>query len=245
MGPRGETPAGASSPKELANAGASPGAVAETAKKHRASWYKVGAWLIPILISLGALSVSIASYSGQSSARKLDNEQSQQIIELQRTTPTGQITGMVPYHPSSGEKAIANIRRNPLIFQQIYGLRGRALNIPDNGDLFIVVHNYGQRTSSFSETYSRFFLTPVNLTFGRSTVNQNWEAPGVYIGSKSAPTSVVSYRLSLYFCNSADSQKISIALQSEANRNAGLSSLPYPSCRQLDSIFVRRAPNAQ
>jgi|ERR1035438_827700 hypothetical protein len=210
-------------------------------KAHRKiAWDKFGAWFATTVISVCALLVSMYGCSAENSARKLNNEQAQQIAELQKTTPTGQIARLVPYHPSRGLATITRVRHNPLVLEQIYNLYGRASDIPDNGDLYIVVHNYGERTSTFNETHSRFYLTQVDLMFGASPVDQSWEAPGVYIGGESASSSVASYRLSLYFCDSVDSEKISEALRNQADRNAGLLSLPYPSCRQLDTIFVRR-----
>lgn len=201
------------------------------------NWKGFLAWLIPVFISVGVL---VTTW-------QFNTAQDRQIAQLQRTTPTGQINTITPYKPAPGTSAapITDVRSYPFISQQIENVSGQAWNIPDNGDLFVVVHNYGGRSQSQTETPSRYFLTPANLMFGKSDDAQVWNAPAVYFGSSKAPSTVTSYRLTLYFCNSVDSAQISLVLSKktngiEANRIAGFTFLSYPSCTQLDSVFVQR-----
>lgn len=212
----------------------------EQPEARKVNWKFLG-WVATTVISLGALGISIFTYFAGAPARELTRDQIQQIIELERATPTGQITGMIPYRPTSHPHAISNIRDYPVVFQQIYSMSIRANHIPDNGQLFIVVHSYGQAITS----YSRFYPIQAHLVFGVGAVDQKWEAMA-YIGPGSAPGAAPqTYRVSLYFCNSLDSEKISNAMLKRANRNYGLLDLNYPSCRELDSIFVRREFQAQ
>lgn len=203
-------------------------------------WYVLG-WVVTTLISLITVVVAYRTLQTGLPASKLSQDQIQQLINLQKATPTGQITAMTPYPPSRHAQAISNIRQDPFVFQQVYSLSIRANHIPDNGQLFIMVHVYGQTTGP----YSTFYPTQVNLVFGKQPINQNWKAPRVYLGTPSAPKSTETYRVSLYFCNSLDSVKLSKAANSPHKRNYGLRYLNYPSCRQLDSIFVRRASHGQ
>lgn len=203
------------------------------------SWAKVLAWIATTAIAAAALGVSVYGCSAQESAKKLADEQSQQIAELQKTTPAGEITGMAASHPEH-RPSITSTRDDPVLWQQVYNLSGVASDVPDNGSLFMVVHDYGQPTPFFDDPAAHFFITHVTL-YSKSDTDQYWKAEGVYIGGQSPPTDPLSYRLTLYFCNSVDAQKIVVATRSRAARNYGLSSLPYPSCRQLDSIFVTRA----
>lgn len=212
----------------------------EQSEVRKVNWKLVGG-VVTILISLAALVVSIYTLVVGAPARKLTQDQIQQIIDLERATPTGQITAMIPYRPTSHPHAILNVRGDPLVFQQVYSLSVRANHVPDNGNLFIIVHNYGQSAAS----YSRFYAIEVHVVFGKGAVGQNWKAKMVYIGPRSAPGSPQTYRVRLYFCNSLDSEKISHAMRERANQNYGLLYLNYPSCRQLDSIFVRRASQGQ
>jgi hypothetical protein len=199
---------------------------------------KVLAWLATTLIAAAALGVSIKGCSAQDAAATLANEQAQQISELQKTTPTGNITSMVPYRPSKRQPPIAP-RKSPVLQQEIYNLSGTASNVPDNGTLFMVVHDYGQPKPYFSNSFNYYYITDVTLYYNGS-VEESWKADGVYIGGASAPSAPLSYRLTLYFCNSVDAEKIVAATQSSTVQNYGLRSLPYPSCKQLDSIFVTR-----
>jgi hypothetical protein len=201
------------------------------------NWKGFVAWLIPVFISVGVL---VTTW-------QFNSLQARQIAQLQRTTPTGLISTITPYEPGPGvsNAPIANVRNDPFIPQQIENMSGQAWNVPDNGELFLVVHNYGGRYQNQVEKQSRYFLTPVNVTFGTSDDAQTWNAPGVYFGGPNAPSTSTSYRLTLYFCNSVDSAQIFSVLNKktngiEANRNAGFTSLSYPSCTQLDSIFVQR-----
>jgi hypothetical protein len=212
----------------------------EKARREIPSWAKVMAWLVTTAIAAAALILSVDGRSAQESAKKLADEQSQQITELQKTTPVGEITGMAAHHPQKHLPSITNIRNNPVLGQQIYDLSGVSSDVPDNGSLFIVVHDYGQPTLFFSDPPAHFFITHVTL-YGKSGANQHWKAGGVYIGGQSVPKHPVSYRLTLYFCNSVDAEKMVVATRARAARNSGLRSLPYPSCKQLDSIFVTRA----
>jgi hypothetical protein len=212
----------------------------EKAHREAPSWPKVLAWFVTTFIAAAALAVSVYGHSAQESAKKLADEQSQQIAELQKTTPVGEITGMAAYHPRKQQPPITGIRHDPVLRQQIYDLSGVSSDVPDNGSLFMVVHDYGQPTPFFSDPSAHFFITHVTLYSKRSGTNQYWKSDGVYIGKKSAPKNPLSYRLTLYFCNSVDAEKILMASHSRAARNFGLRSLPYPSCKQLDSIFVTR-----
>jgi len=211
-------------------------------KVHREipSWAKFLAWFVTPAIAAAALTVSIYGCSAQESAKKLADEQRQQIAELQKTTPVGEITGMAAYHPRKPQPPITNIRSDPVLRQQIYDLSGVSSDVPDNGSLFMVVHDYGQPTPFFSDPSAHFFITHITL-YSKSGTNQYWKAQGVYIGAQPAPENPLSYRLTLYFCNSVDAEKIVVATRTRAARNFGLPSLPYPSCKQLDSIFVTRA----
>jgi len=201
------------------------------------NWKGFLAWLIPVFISVGVL---VTTW-------QFNTAQDRQIAQLQRTTPTGQINTITPYKPTPGVPAapITDVRSYPFISQQIQNVSGQAWNIPDNGDLFVVVHNYGGRSQSQTETPSRYFLTPADITFGTSDDAQAWNAPAVYFGPSKAPSTTTSYRLTLYFCNSVDSAQINIVLNKktngiEAKRIAGFTFLSYPSCTQLDSVFVQR-----
>ena len=139
-----------------------------------ASWFKkawskakipalVIAWLITTGISVWALIVAIPGADAARSSQKLNEEQSNQIMELQRITPTGAITAIVPYQSGSYNRiAIKDIRHNPVVPGQINDISGDAENVPDNGDLFMVVHNYGRRTNQLAEKPSLYFITPVN-----------------------------------------------------------------------------------
>lgn len=198
----------------------------------------VAGWVITTVISVVALVVAIPGYGDAVSATKLSNEQSAQIIRLELSTPTGEIAEIVP-HDQGHATAVTGVRRDPFIPQQINDLSGAAQNVPDNGDLFVVVHNYGTTTTHLQDIPSLYFITPANQS-GADTANEEWKSPGVYIGGPDASTPRKYYRITLYFCDSRDSAAISIALRNEVNRNKGFPSFPYSSCNQLDSIFVRR-----
>ena len=203
--------------------------------------YKVLTWLATTLVAVAGLVISIKGYSAQDKTATLATEQTQQISELQKTTPTGNITGMIPYRPSKRQPPIA-VRKNPVLQQEVYNLSGTALNVPDNGSLFMVVHDYGQPQSYFGNSFNYYYIVGVTLYYSGSA-EENWKADGVYIGAVSAPSVPLSYRLTLYFCGSVDAEKMVAASQSSTVQNYGLRSLPYPSCKQLDSIFVTRAAN--
>jgi hypothetical protein len=188
------------------------------------------------LIALCALVVSILGYRVQ---LKSDNEQNQQIAELQQTTPTGEITGMTAYRTSGHQPTITNLRNDPVLQQQIYSLSGVASDVPDNGTMYMVVHDYGQPTPGLEDPSNHYYVTPVT-PFPTSNADQSWKDPRVYIGEKSAPKTALIFRLTIYFCDSVDAEKISEATGSTAVINYGLRSFPYPSCKQLDSIFVIR-----
>ena len=113
------------------------------------------------------------------------------------------------------------------------------MNVPDNGSLFMVVHDYGQPEPYFSTSFNYYYIVDATLYYSGSA-EENWKADGVYIGTVSAPSVPLSYRLTLYFCGSVDAEKMVAASQSSTIQNYGLRSLPYPSCKQLDSIFVTR-----
>jgi len=203
-------------------------------------------WLVTTLIASGALwdsnkayTAQQATYKAEKATEKLANEQSQQIAALLRTTPTGEITSIAAYRASGRLTTIANVRNNPFLHQQIYDLSGVVSDIPYNGALFMVVHDYGQPASSLSNPSNHYYVTPVTLS-DKGNADQQWKASQVYIGQRSAPKTALSYRLTLYFCNSADTGKIMAAISSSAVQNFGLQSFPYPSCKQLDSIFVTR-----
>lgn len=202
-------------------------------------WLKFAGWAITTAIASYALWLSIGGQSAEEAAKTLANQQSQQIIELQKTTPMGEITRMTLYGHTGNKSVVANLRNDPMLRQRIYSVTGTASDVPDNGNLFMVVHEYVTPTSAFNFTQYPYFITGVTL-YGKSTEDQNWEAGEVYIGKQSAPNAQVSYRLTLYFCNSVDSAKIIAATQSNAAQAYGVSSLPYPSCKQLDSIFIIR-----
>lgn len=199
---------------------------------------QVVGWIVTTFVALGALYVARTSAN---SANRLNDAQSQQIMRLEKTTPTATITEMVPYDSSrTHTPVLTNVRRDPTLQQQIYNMYGTASNVPDNGNLFIDIHFYGERITDFNQGAPQFYLVPVRLKFGKSVVAQRWEAAGVYIGAKAPPSNVTTYRLSLYFCNSIDSKKIFTAIKKPAIKNYGFRYLSYPSCKQLDSIFVRR-----
>jgi hypothetical protein len=197
-------------------------------------------WIVTTAMAVLALLVSVFGQWEQLSAKKLADEQRQQIAELQKTTPVGEITGIAAYHPGKHQHPITSIRDYPVLPQQIYDLSGVSSDVPDNGSLFMVVHDYGQPTPFFSNPSAHFFITHVTL-YSKNDTHQYWKADGVYIGGQSAPEKPLSYRLTLYFCNSVDAQKMVVATRIRAARNIGLPYLRYPSCKQLDSIFVTRA----
>jgi hypothetical protein len=190
---------------------------------------KILAWSVTTFITGAAVAISFLQYS----------EQRSQIAALQRTTPTGEITGMTAYRTSARQPTITNMRNDPELRQQIYDLSGVASDVPDNGNLFMVVHEYGQPTAGLNDPSNHYYITPVPLQ-GKSDTDQYWNASGVYIGERSVPNAPLSFRLTLYFCDSIDAGKIMKAISSTAVVNYGLLSLPYPSCKQLDSIFVTR-----
>jgi hypothetical protein len=201
------------------------------------NWKESTAWLISVFISAAVL---VTTW-------QFNSLQERQIAQLQRTTPTGQINTITAYHPGPGvpDAPITDVRNDPFIPQQIENISGQVWNVPDNGELFVDVHNYGERYQNQTETQSRYFLTLANIAYGTSDEAVTWKAPGVYFGGPGAPSSSTGYRLTLYFCNSVDSAQIDIVLNKkthgiELDRNAGFASLPYPSCTQLDSIFVQR-----
>lgn len=199
---------------------------------------KIFGWTITTVIAGAAL---VVAWTSANSTKTLNSVQARQIRQLERATPTGTITELEPYQSSRGHAAVlTNVRSDPLLPQQIYNVHGTASNVPDNGSLYMVIHFYGERQTDFNRGRPQYYLVAANLRFGKSVVNQRWAADGIYIGTKAAPRSVTSYRLSLYFCNSIDSKEIRVAIQKPTIRNFGLPDLPYPSCRQLDSIFVRR-----
>lgn len=151
-------------------------------RKHWKTTALVIAWFATTSLSVAALVVAIPGYGAANSAKKLNEEQSQQIIELQRTTPTGEITSIVPYQQRpNGSNAVKDVRQNPFVPQEINNVYGLAQNVPDDGDLFMVVHNYGTRTTHLQDIPSLYYVTPVNQSFGASTVDERWESPGVYI----------------------------------------------------------------
>ena len=216
-------------------------------KAMKAIWSVSGAkfvaWFITTTVSTVALVLAILALQEQHPAEVLSQDQIQQLMELQRTNPTGTITAITPYQGHSvGKAVIKDVRDDPLLPDQIGNLGGSASNVPANGDLFVVVHSYGGRTSGLEDTPSLYFFTPVTPLFGTSVVNQRWLAPGVYFGGKVAPTTVTFYGVSLYFCDSPDSALIFAAIANPVKQNAGFLTMPYPSCKQLDSIFVRRGP---
>lgn len=200
---------------------------------------KISAWAVTTAVALAALGVSIYGISAQQVAKNLAQQQSNQIAGLQKTTPVGEIQHMLA-HSGETPASIADIRNDPVLRQQIYDLSGVSSDVPDNGSLFMVVHDYSQPTPYFSDPSTHYFITGITLS-GKSVDNQRWSADGVYVGGPSAPNKPLSYRLTLYFCNSVDAKKIVAATSTSAAKNFGLPSLPYPTCRQLDSIFVIRA----
>jgi hypothetical protein len=194
---------------------------------------KVLGWIVTTGIALAGLVVALEV---EASTKTLSNAQTQQIKQLERATPTGTIVKLIPYHPLPGHAApVTDVRHDPVLTQQVYNVYGTASNIPDNGGLFMVIHFYGERLTPFNREAPQFFLVPALPGF-----DQRWKAAGIYIGTKSPPKAE-SYRLSLYFCNSVDSEKIFAAIKKSRVKNYGLPYLSYPSCKQLDSIFVRRA----
>jgi hypothetical protein len=193
-------------------------------------------WTVTTLIALGGWVVSGLGYWAQ---QKVDNEQNQQIAELQQTTPTGEITRMTAYRTSGQQFTITNIRNDPVLRQQVYNVSGEASDVPDNGTLFMVVHDYGQPTPMLDDPGNHYYITPVTL-YGKSDADQTWEDSQVYIGESSAPRTALSFRLTLYFCDSVDAEEIMGVISRPTVLNYGLRSFPYPSCKQLDSIFVIR-----
>jgi hypothetical protein len=212
----------------MAASPASPASPASTGPGARKKKWKhsveTAKWVVPIAIALVAAVIAVLQFY----------EQSQQIAALQRTTPTGEMTGMTVYHNSGRQPAVLNFRDAPVLRQQIYTLHGTTSNVPDDGSLFMVIHDYGKLSQGLSDPGIDYYITPVTP----SGIN-NWST-NVYIGEKTAPKVALSYRLTLYFCNSIDAAKILAVTRSKAIRNRGLSSLPYPSCKQLDSIFVTK-----
>jgi hypothetical protein len=199
-------------------------------------WLKISGWpvtniiaFISVIIAFIAVAISFEQYSAQRS----------QIAALQRTTPTGEITGMTAYRTSGRQLTITNMRNDPVLRQQIYDLSGVASDVPDNGNLFMVAHEYGQLTTGLNDPSNHYYITPVPLQ-GKSDTDQYWNVSEVYIGERSAPDSSSSFRLTLYFCDSVDAEEIVKAISSTAVDKYGLLSLPYSSCKQLDSIFVTR-----
>ena len=183
--------------------------------------------------SFFALAVSVLSYQAEAPARKLTQDQIQGIIDLQRSTPKGRISAIRPH---GRPDAVSNMRRDPSILQQVYTVNVTADHIPDNGQLFIMVHNYGQG----SGPYARFFPTQVKLIFRKAPVGRYWRAGTVYMGLPASPKRTQTYRVSLYLCNSRDAARITHANATRHAQNYGLQFLRYPSCQELDSIFVRR-----
>lgn len=221
-----------------------PNASGKANKREPPSWLAFGINTgIATVAAAAAVAVFFLSYQEKSAAdaaKRLAEQQSQQITELQATTPVGKITSMVAYRPSGHMPAVTGIRNDPVLQQRIYDLSGTASNVPDNGSLFMVIHDYGQLTQYFNNpSTSNFYITNVTLS-SKNDIDQFWHANGVFIGESSTPDTPLSYRLTLYFCNSIDAAKIEDVTKSSTAGNFGLPSLPYPSCVQLDSIFVTR-----
>lgn len=189
---------------------------------------KVAAWAVTTCISLVALWLAYPQH--------------QQLADLQRTNPTARIDSITRQGTDLSDTAtVTDVEDNPFVPQRIVDIRGAAHNVPDNGDLFIVLHSYGARQAGTkSDIQSKFFFTPANLTFGATVNDQQWIAPAVYIGEDRSPKEEASYRVSLYFCNSTDSGAIHRNISDLRARDKGLDSIPGSSCKQLDSIFVRR-----
>jgi hypothetical protein len=203
---------------------------AEEKKKTLPRWLLILGWSVTTLIACGAVAISFRQYSAQQN----------QIAALQRTTPTGEITSMTAYRISGRQPTVTNMRNDPVLRQQIYYLSGVASDVPDNGSLFMVVHEYNESAAGINDPSNHYYITPVPLG-GKSDTDQYWKGAEVYIGERSAPETPLSFRLTLYFCDSIDAEKIMKVTSSTAVINYGLPSLPYPSCKQLDSIFVMRA----
>ena len=136
-------------------------------------WLKVAGWVITTAIAFTALWLSIMGQSAEEATKTLANQQSLQITELQKTTPMGEITRMTFYGHTGNKSVIANLRNDPILRQRIYNVAGTASDVPDNGNLFMVVHEYGTPTSSFNFTQYPFFITGVTL-YGTSIEDQNW-----------------------------------------------------------------------
>jgi hypothetical protein len=192
-------------------------------------WLLVLAWSITTLITCSAVAISFEQYLVQQN----------QIAALQRTTPTGEITGITAYRASGSNPAVINMRNDPMLQQQVYYLSGVASDVPDNGSLFMVVHEYNEE-AGINDPSNNYYITAVPLG-GKSDADQYWKGAEVYIGEHSTPKAPLNFRLTLYFCDSVDAEKIMKTIRSATVINYGLTSLPYPSCRQLDSIFVIRA----
>src|SRR6266542_1907449 len=173
-----------------------------------------------------------------SSTTRLNDKQSARLNALERTTPVGKIKSISKFQTEPQASGNLNETDNyPFVPQQIVDLRGTSKTVPDNGDLWIVLHQYSNRESgTLVESSSLYYFTPANLLYGTSVVDQSWIAPGVSVGPSETPSEEASYRISLYFCSSSDSATIAGKLKNKKQRNAGLISIPGSSCKQLDSI---------
>jgi hypothetical protein len=199
-------------------------------KKSLPRWILILSWSVTTFIAFGAVAISFEQYSVQRN----------QIAALQRTTPSGEITSMIAYRTSGSQPTVTNMRNDPVLRQQTYYLSGTASDIPDNGSLFMVVHEYNVAAAGINDPSNHYYITAVSLG-GKSDADQYWKRAEVYIGENSTPKTPLNFRVTLYFCDSIDAEKITKAISSTAVVNYGLPSLPYPSCKQLDSIFVMRA----
>jgi hypothetical protein len=148
----------------------------------------------------------VVSGLGYLAQQKVDNEQNQQIAELRQTTPTREITRMIAYRKSGHEPTIINVRNDPVLRQQVYNLSGVASDVPDNGAMFMVVHDYGLPTLGVDGPSNHYCVTPVT-PLPTNNADQPWKDLGVYIGEKSAPETALTFRLTLYFCAASMQRK--------------------------------------
>jgi hypothetical protein len=204
-------------------------------KKHLLAYVKVLGWAATTALALYSLYQTHESDAAQNvtdaSQKAANLAQIQQIQALERTTPTGEITSMTANQPKGSDSRVGGLRQDPLLRQQIYDLSGVAYNVPDNGTLFVFVHDY---------SLGRYFINDASPGLSSGS-RLDWSADNVYIGGQTPPSETLSYRVTLYFCNSVDANAINSQHALLSVLNNGLKELSYPSCRQLDSIFVRRA----
>jgi hypothetical protein len=171
--------------------------------------------LLSLLVASGTGYIGYNSYRDQSD---LIRRQAEQIDALERTTPTGSIRPFVVNGTLAHDAPPMDVSWT-------------SRNVPDNGDLWVFNHKPLDRDNGRPDAY---YPTEVEVS-----KNGSWVAHLVYVGTPQDHLDV-TYRVSLYYCSSADSLSIQDLLRSPEKRQKGLPAINGPSCKELDSLYVKR-----